>query len=177
MKLYKLDYKQHFGSSKVNPWEIKDLILGDLNLIVGKNAVGKSKTINVINNTALLITEKIPLKDGAWFMEFMNEEEKFIYELELENGIVKKEKIICNGNEKLDRNPQKTRIFSNKINDFIEINPPVDKLLLHIRRDKDEHPFLEFLFDWAKGVRGFKFGDISPNRIFEVPKISTDISS
>lgn len=55
MKLYKLNYKENINSFDKNQWEIKDLIVWNMNLIVGKNATGKTRVLNVINHTAKMI--------------------------------------------------------------------------------------------------------------------------
>ena len=62
MQLKKVIYSQHFNHPQNNFWEVKDLILGKLNLIVGKNAVGKTRTINVIYNLAQIINLQAKIK-------------------------------------------------------------------------------------------------------------------
>ena len=44
MKINKISYK------KDEKWEYKNLELNDINLIVGKNATGKTRTLNSIVN-------------------------------------------------------------------------------------------------------------------------------
>lgn len=176
MKLYKLNYRENSDNPKANFWEIKDLILGNLNLIVGKNATGKSRTVNLIASFASLITEKM-ISNGEWNIEFkMDNGSSFHYELLLEGGFVKKEIIFLDGRKLLNRTLDKTEIFSNTEKKFITINPPSDKLVLHIRRDEKEYPFLENLFDWGNGVKWFDFGKVDPNNDEEIISTSRELS-
>ena len=47
MRLKSLRYSQFQNDPR--EWGFDELVLQDVNLIVGKNAVGKSKTLSVIN--------------------------------------------------------------------------------------------------------------------------------
>ena len=58
MKLYKLDYSQYEGEPQ--EWKIVNCTFGDINLIVGKNATGKTRTLNVIRGK---------IRDGAKICE------------------------------------------------------------------------------------------------------------
>src|SRR6266404_607030 len=132
MRLKKLNYKEFSKDGENNYWEIKDLILGKLNLLVGKNATGKTRTVNVISGLAEMITAQAPLTNGEFNIEFITEADKtLIYELKQVNGKVVYEKILLDGKEMLDRNEAKTKIVST-INGESEIEPPADKLVLHV---------------------------------------------
>ena len=52
MKLIELSYKNY-------TWELKNLRFDKVNLLVGKNAVGKSRTLEVIDNLNKFLDEKI----------------------------------------------------------------------------------------------------------------------
>ena len=57
MLLTHLTYSQNHDTPKY--WEIQDVALGKINLIVGKNAVGKTRMMNVLKNFARQICGKI----------------------------------------------------------------------------------------------------------------------
>jgi len=176
MKLVKLDYSELTESQTDNPWELKGVSFADFNLILGKNSVGKSRSVRVIVGLANIIALRSPLTDGTWHVEFINEETgksvKIIYELEIVSKKVTREKILVDGNLKLNRNGD-TKIFSANTGDFVKIEPPDDKLVLHIRRDKIEYNFFEYLIDWAMSVRGYEFSDVRPGDITIEKDITT----
>lgn len=166
MKLYKLKYQENFNIPNVNPWEIEEIIFNGVNLLVGKNATGKSRTIRIINEFARFIRQERTIKNAHWTMEFhMKNDSVFIYKLQIENGIVISEKITENGIKKLNRTKTKTEIYSVKIGEMHEINPPLEKIVLQVRRDENEYPFLEEIANWANGVHGYFFGNTHPNEI------------
>lgn len=171
-KLRELYYSEWKDNPGKNPWELKGLCLKDQNLIVGKNAVGKSRTIRLITNLANIVTLKAPLLNGNWIVKFDvsegNKIVKLIYELEIADKKVTKEIIKMNEDTKLKRNAV-TKIYSENKKDYIDIDPPENKLVLHIRRDKTEFPFLEHLISWAENLRSYAFVDKPPNAI-DIPK-------
>lgn len=57
----------------------------------------------------------------------------------------------------LKRNSGKTELFSFTFDKFIKISPPDDKLVLHIRRDKEEFPFFEDIVRWAEQAEMVEF--------------------
>lgn len=165
MYLRKLNYKENQDSQELNPWEIDDLYLGNLSLIIGNNAVGKSRTVNVIYNLALFITQAEKLKNGEWELNFETEDKKtFIYYCNIQHQKVIAEKIEFEGKIKLDRSEKTTYIESERT-EKTQISPPPDKLVLHIRRDKEEYPFLEFLYSWAENTTAYKFSLGNPSAL------------
>ncbi len=145
-------------------WILKDLILGYSNLIVGKNSSGKSRVIFIIDSFAKVILQKKNFYWGSSELSFLNEKEEEIkYRIICKTfDKVYKEVITINNKLLLYRNEKICKIFSYKKNDFELINPPSDKLVLHVRRDIDEYPFLENIVNWANKTYGFKFGNVTP---------------
>lgn len=163
MRLQSISYKEN--ETKHNPWELDDLQLQDVNLIVGNNAAGKSRTIRVIHNLTRIIGSKTALLNGEWKLLLKDKTHHLEYELCIQEGSVLKEKIIFQNQIMLDRNKNKAHIFSQTEKDMISIHPPNDRLVLHIRRDTKEYPFLEYMINWATTTSGFKFGDTIPGHI------------
>ena len=60
MKLEKLEYSQY--ENEPQEWKIVDCSFDDINLIVSKNAIGKTRTLNVIKALAKLISGERKLK-------------------------------------------------------------------------------------------------------------------
>lgn len=176
MKIVKLNYRELVEDLENNPWELKGLYLDECNLIVGKNSVGKSRTVRIIVALANIIALRAPITDGDWCVEFISDDPdkptKFVYELKIVHKKVITEKIHIDDDLKLDRNGS-TKIYSEKKKEYLEIEPPDDKLVLHIRRDKNEYKFFEYLIEWAMSVRGYEFSDVRPNDITIEKDITT----
>lgn len=167
MKLKKVSYKEFSNNPDKNYWELSGLDLGNQTLIVGKNATGKTRVVNLIVGLSKVIQNPASnIKNGEWDVTFETVDGKELnYQLDLINGIAQKERVVVDKKIKLDRSPNLTKIFSATQNKDLIIEPPDDKLVLHIRRDKAEHPFLEELYEWANHTRGYRFGKYDPSLI------------
>ncbi len=163
MKLIEIKYTD----SNASNWQLLDLSLGNFNLIIGENAVGKSRTVHLISSFAQMIAKQDTyIYFGEWVLSFMkNNGDILTYELDVLHPNIQREKLSINGHDVLNRDKNSTKIYSETSKKFIKINPPDDTLVLHVRRDKDEFPFFEDLIQWAKQVRGFKFGSIAPHTL------------
>ena len=73
MKLKSIQYSQYDGQPR--EWRLEDYTLGDINLIVGKNATGKTKVLNIISALANTLSgdSKKKLDTGGWDVVFENE--------------------------------------------------------------------------------------------------------
>ncbi len=167
-KLTSIKYKEHTNDSK-NPWALDNLNLSNINLIVGKNATGKTRTVRVVWNLAYVITEKRGVLNGHWQALFHDEDtnDKLKYCLRVKDHEVIEEKLVLNNEKKLLRSDTKAQMASKLKNkpDQVKLNPPKNKLVLHVRRDTKEFPFLESLVNWAESVRGIYFGFNRPTDI------------
>lgn len=167
MKLKKVNYKEFSNNPDHNYWELSGLSLGNQTLIVGKNATGKTRAVNLIMSLAQIMRNPAHnFKNGEWDVKFETSNDKELnYQLDLIDGIIQKEVLLIDKKIKLDRSPNQTKIFSVAQNKDLVIEPPNDKLVLHIRRDRAEHPFLEELYEWANHTRGYRFGKYDPSLI------------
>ncbi len=119
MKLESIKYSEL--SSESNEWRLDEVTLGTNNLIVGKNATGKSKTLAVINDLAKLLRGDI--KPTNFFSGDFDFEAKFIDEVEnkkyeylltIKQNSISKEIFIVNGNKWLERTENGTgKIWAN----------------------------------------------------------------
>jgi predicted ATPase len=148
-------------------WELEGLELGNVNLLVGRNATGKSRTLSTIDLLVKMVTQKRDLNWGSkWSIIYENEEQKEIfYEFKtssLKQGVTW-EKMSVDGSLVLRRSTfDEATVRSSTTGAIERISPPPNKLVLHIRRDVREYPFLEEIATWAETSYGFKFGNISP---------------
>lgn len=152
-------------------WELNNLQLGNVNLIVGKNSTGKTRILQTIDLLVKMITQKRNLNwGGQWDIKFENfngDEIHYQFSTSYQKQGVTFEKIFLNGELVLTRNRKhygeqaKIKNFLNK-NLFEFVYPPNNKLVIHSNRDIKKYPFLEDIANWAEQSYGFKFGNISP---------------
>lgn len=139
------------------------LTLNNMNLIVGKNASGKSRTIDAIRHIADLLSSDVSLSKlnllgygtAEYCLEFDDEGESIKYYLDFKEGKIIEETLKVNGQYKLHRG--EGTLWYNGINNVLEYQPEDDVLAVS-KRDKKQHPFLEKLYDWGKKLNLYHFG-------------------
>lgn len=160
MILSKLQYSQYEGHEL--EWMLDELKLGKRNLIVGRNASGKSMTLNVINGLALHLLGVIPVGlSGKYDATFADGERTIRYQLDYSDSVVTRECFALDGRVYLERGQGGDGlIWANEINggDRVRFQTPPNQLAAVMRRDAIQHPFLEPLHTWANAVRHYRFG-------------------
>ena len=149
-------------------WRVEECRLSQTNLIVGKNASGKSRIVRAIHTLSELLSESGSLapqpKSYEWRLLFDIErpEEKTEYILKIEKGLVIKEKLIIGSKSNeplLDRDESgEGTIFAKKIKQNIDFQTDKTELAVVKRRDSIQHPFLENLYQWSNSLRFYEFG-------------------
>lgn len=144
---------------KEDTWALTQAIpLKNVNLLVGKNAVGKSKVIDAIYKMAnLILQQEIPFVSKRFFsttLTFKEEKEVIEYHFAYRLGRITEENLTINGECLLTRNEDETWLEEKGI------NPPEDKLTLHVRRDTIQYPYFEKIIAWAENVYGQRFNEI-----------------
>ena len=162
MILRSFDYVEYKGED--NEWSIDALILEKVNLLVGKNASGKSRTIDKIAAFAGLIfgyqkTTFEVINSVNFEVELTENEYTYIYSLSTKNRDITSEKLTINGVEKINRllNGSGQMYYENEKKD-IAFQALDNNLIVASRRDNIQHPYLENLYKWASGIRFFDFG-------------------
>lgn len=139
-------------------WRLASPInLQEVNLLVGKNAVGKSRTIRALGNVLLYLmqlSERNTLDIFRSELLFEDENDLISYEFRLKGADVVYESLKVNGETLLSRNENGTVLCGESI------NPPVSKLTLHVRRDVVQYPFIEKIMLWAEHACGLCFNEI-----------------
>jgi energy-coupling factor transporter ATP-binding protein EcfA2 len=158
MFLKSIEYTQYEGTPKL--WKLEGCTLGNINLIVGKNATGKSKTLSIINSLASLLSgERAIFITGNYKVKFDNKGQKINYYLHYENSSVVKEELIIDSEKKLTRGKEGIgEIYYAEKKDTINFQTPPRELASVARRDTIQHPFLEDLYNWSRCVRYYRFG-------------------
>jgi energy-coupling factor transporter ATP-binding protein EcfA2 len=162
MRLKNLKYSEtvpEFGQR----WTISGLELGSRNLIVGKNASGKSRTLNVINGLARQLTGLHPLSMSADYDATFVDDADVVtrYEARFTNASVDFERLTVGNLVKLDRGTGGAgTIWASEFQGGtnMKFQSPPNQLAALFRRDSIQHKFLEPLNQWASAVRYYPFG-------------------
>ena len=150
MILTKFSFKQ---KSKSSDWQIDNLNLGKINLLVGKNATGKSRVLDEITLLSdylkdfNLFSNDIE-EDVKWELEFIDEKSNIIkYKFSAKSNSdslgMLEENLKVNDLVIVDRRNNKAKIYSQKSGKYQNINPPDTSLIISVRRDKIEFPIFE----------------------------------
>ena len=160
MSLVKLSYTEYEGTAR--HWEIDQATFSDINLIVGKNASGKSRLMSVFATLTRLLSgqqQLLPFESSTFLIELELNAQVFIYQLVLKEGSVLGEKLTIDGEEKLVRGEDGAgKIRYEKEGRFLDFQLPLTVLAAVNRLDKIQHPFLMELHQWAKSVALYLFG-------------------
>jgi len=142
-------------------WHLDEFIAGPINLVVGKNAAGKTRTISLIFGLANLVSGDINFVyvDGSYEAHFTNNTDLIDYYLQYENGVITAEKFILNGVALLDRHKGGIgSIYAKEIGEQIKFQAPDNQLACVSRRDDIQHPFFQPLYEWGKSTLLYNFG-------------------
>lgn len=162
MKLKSIKYAEFEGTPQ--EWKLECFSLADTNLLVGKNASGKSRILNIINTLARQVAGigNRSLWSGNYDARFSNEDKKIHYQLEYKEGQVVKEQFAIDDEILLDRwTGGEGVILAQDIDSekkMIRFQTPSSELAVVARRDTIQHQFLEPLYSWGSSLRHYYFG-------------------
>lgn len=175
MKLDQFEYISNRGEP--NEWRIDGCQLGNINLIVGKNASGKSRIVRVIYLLSELLCDggklgNRPTRKDEWHLLFdKDSEHQTEYFITIENGYITQEKLKIG--EKIFLQRDKTgegRIYAKELDKDIRFQTPTTELAVVKRRDTIQHPFLEDIYKWSSSLRFYEFGtQLGKNTIATLP--------
>lgn len=169
MSLVKLNYFQN--KNKPHSWEISEATFSAINLMVGKNATGKSRVVAIIHNFAQCLAKGIVFGDSfSYEVELKLNQRHFSYQIAFESGAVVLEVLKINGDEKLNRgNDGSGKIFYEKEQRFFDFKLPINAIAAFNRLDEVQHSFLIELNEWAKSVILYQFGsDFGKTQLMDV---------
>jgi hypothetical protein len=152
MKLKSLEYA-------TPGWSLSGLNFSETSLIVGRNAVGKSKTIEALNSLVSVILQTKEIAEGDNFfykITFSDDDTELIYSFACVQGNISLEQLIENNENILIKRDENSTTFFND-----EINPPSNKLTINVRRDTKLYPQIEKIVNWAENSYGILFNQIN----------------
>lgn len=176
MRLTSIEYVEYEGEDR--EWRLSGLSLQRWNLIVGKNASGKSRTLNVIAWLSRLLCGRqfSDVLSGDLDAGFLDGDVQTTYAVRIRNGAVETERLIVGGATKLERGEGGRGAIEYMQLGRQEFQTPTDKLAAEVRQDALQHPFLQPLLDWAASVRRFEFGTPLGKEVFGRSSANFDAS-
>ena len=145
-----------FSYRETSGWQLENLTLHPQNLIVGMNAVGKSRTLEALGNVIRFIKNdsEQSKKDFSCILKLSNTHQ-VEYSFELTAGLIKSEELKIDGQEKIVRSSSQTEMYGESV------NPPANKLVIQARRDTMRYPEIEEIILWAEHTSLFVFSNIT----------------
>jgi energy-coupling factor transporter ATP-binding protein EcfA2 len=161
MQLKRLSFSQFTGQNK--EWCLENLSLAKVNLLVGKNASGKTRSLAVVNSLANMLSgdSYSIISNGSYKAEFGDESDEITYyEIDIKDGRVANEKLtVPDKGEVLSRHVGGVgKIFLAEKGGFLDFQTPDTQLAAVARRDSIQHPFFEPLNKWGDSLRYYLFG-------------------
>ena len=161
MRIKSVEFSESKGTDQ--EWTLKGLDLRERNLIVGKNASGKTRVLNIINALALTLagSKALGFSSADYDITFDNNGSNLRYRLKYGDFKVVEEEFTVDGKSLLMRGTDGTgEIWAEKIGagQMIPFQTPLDKLAAVARLDSIQHPFLEPLHAWGSSLRHYLFG-------------------
>lgn len=156
--------------------QLEDLNLQSLNLIVGRNASGKSQTLYHLEAFTNLVSEKEIISwEGIWTTKFIHEKVLLTYLIEKRQEKIIRELLQFGEETLIDRTEAKCVVYSTVTKKIDELSPPADKLIIHIRRDTKLFSHFELLIGWAYNAYHFRFGSIIPYILLNTRKLTKSV--
>ena len=151
-------------------WKLDTIYLDKLNLIVGKNAVGKSKTLNSMVQVARFIKGDISgILDHSCRIVFKDDDDKeLVYSYKGNPSEISSESMIYDNRIIISRDSEHAQIKEEPV------NPPTNKLVIQSQRDTNKYPEFELVMSWAEHTRGFSFSDLSSSKPYIIPSMFSE---
>jgi energy-coupling factor transporter ATP-binding protein EcfA2 len=157
MKLTEISYSEYRNTDSY--WTYYSYAVNNVNLIVGKNASGKSRMLSSIRGLGLIFTNLIaPFRDGNYDATLVDDDnKKYKYSVSIVNGVVKSEQLLIDETIYITRLDDGTGfILGEESSQNIKFKIPKNQLVVS-KRDELQHPALKKLHTWGKALRLFKF--------------------
>jgi len=159
MYLSEIKFSEYMNQPR--EWNTSPISFEDVNLIVGKNASGKSRLLNVIVGLSQILTRSRTklFQTGTYEATFRSGSNEYNYTLGLQDYKVVLEQLVVDDVVKLDRSEESVGfIYNESEGKDMEFQSPDDQVVAASRRDALQHPYFEEIFRWANSVRHYKFG-------------------
>jgi hypothetical protein len=154
-------FAYHEFKSTPRYWSFFDALdLEDANLIVGMNASGKTRALNVIGSLAKLLSGKIKALSSGSFEATLSagsRSKPYFYSIHSEESKITHEELAIGDELYLTRRAKgEGQLYANRLGDWVDFRVPESQLAAVAKRDALQHPYLERLHGWAESVHHFR---------------------
>lgn len=149
-------------------WTLDKITFEGLNLIAGRNAVGKSKTLNAIVLFANFLKGDVNAAPPTHWckVEFMTDDNTILtYGYEYKDNLITDETLYRSKDKIISRNKDHTFIGKT------EVYPPANKLCVQSQRDTKNYPEFESIMQWAEKLKGYSFSELSSTKSYYIPSM------
>jgi predicted ATPase len=160
--LKKISYSEYHDEDRY--WKLESCDFIGINLIVGRNATGKSRLINVTSALCDILAARntTAYDSGKFEAEFTISTNNYSVVIEFQDKKVVQESLTLNGEKKLTRNADGSgAIYYAEKGEFIDFLVPKNVIAFQQRRDELQHPFIAELANWAAGSQKYLFAKSS----------------
>ena len=164
MKIISFEYSDY-------SWALDKVSFGNLNLIVGRNAVGKSKTLNAIVLFVRFLNGDVNAATPSHWckVEFLTDDNTILtYGYDYTDGVITDETLYKGSDKIISRNKEQAFIGNT------EVNPTANKLCVQSQRDTKNYPEFESIMQWAEKLKGYSFSELSSTKSFEIPSLFSE---
>jgi energy-coupling factor transporter ATP-binding protein EcfA2 len=162
MQIKNIEYKQYEGDKR--EWTVEPASFGQINLLVGKNASGKTRILNVMVGLARLLAGKqqVLFETGDFKATLVTPNGKsFVYEVSMLNNLVNREYLSCGDNQYLTREGSGPgKIKTEPKGEMVDFQIKPNQLAIFSKRDSLQYPFLEEIAAWAEGTEHYEFATL-----------------
>lgn len=167
MTLKRISYYEYKDDPKY--WELKDCDFDSVNLVVGVNATGKTRFLNVVNGILKILSSKssTAFTSGTYDFDVQLDDELYNIKIEFAEGIILTEQLKVDGETRLSRNKDGNgKIYYAKEEKDIDFKVPQNVIAFQQRRDTLQHPYIVKLAKWAENCEFFSFSTSFGNTEF-----------
>jgi len=160
MRLRSIEYSESLNTP--TEWILRQANFNQANLVVGRNASGKTRLLNVINSLASLMTGTRQIfSSGTYDVIFFDSDDCELHlNIVMDHKTVIYEMLTRADEVLLKRNADGTgKILTRDFKGMLDFKVPSDQLAIQVKRDSIQHAFLEPLYDWAKYTLHHLFAD------------------
>jgi len=162
MQLKQIEYKEYEGDKR--EWTLEPASFGQINLIVGKNASGKTRILNVMSGLARLLAGKqqVVFESGDYKATLATLSGKiFLYEVCMQNNLVSREYLRGGNIQYLTREGSGPgKILTEPKGEMLDFQIKPNQLAVFSKRDSLQYPYLEEIAAWAEGVEYYQFATL-----------------
>lgn len=159
MKIKEIRYGEYEGQP--NAWALTEFDLVDINLLVGKNSAGKSRTASVLFGLTKIFSgdNQKGLDSGFYRVVLDDDGKSYLYILSIVGGVVCEESLHIDDEPKLVRHEDGSgEIFYEDEGRFLKFKISRDVIALAHKQDELQHSFLSPLIRWGKASEYYQFG-------------------